>query len=103
MKLQNIARIIQKTKCLIRSGNKYNMYLSSKKDSNYRGVTPQKGESTIRERNSKRDIRKRILHGDNNNNKNISCDTTNMMMYLPKINISINNNKRKKEQKNSKN
>ena len=96
MKLQNIARIIQKTKCLIRSGNKYNMYLSSKKDSNYRRVTPQKGESTIRERNSKRDIRKRILHGDNNNNKNISCDTTNMMMYLPKINISINNNKRKK-------
>ena len=71
MKLQNIARIIQKTKCLIRSGNKYNMYLSSKKDSNYRKITSQKGESTIKERNSKRDIRKRILHGDNNNMNNL--------------------------------
>ena len=67
MKLKNIAKIIQKTKCLLKNEKKYSSYLSSKKNiNNFKKITPEIKEGlTDREMgDKKKKLRKKLLSYD---------------------------------------
>lgn len=93
MKLKNIAKIIQKTKCLLKNEKKYSSYLSSKKNiNNFKKITPENKEGqTEREKGDKKKrIRKKLLSYDesleNSKNKKRSCNNSNFSLLLPNIN-----------------
>lgn len=93
MKLKNIAKIIQKTKCLLKNEKKYSSYLSSKKNiNNFKKITPEIKEGlTDREMGDKKKrLRKKLLSYDEShektNNKKRSCNNSNFSLLLPNIN-----------------